>query len=486
MEWPVAQYFGPVTIDLSGLLKELQSYNADLGFIAHKITRIDAEKLKKLKEWQNKLAEEFCNAIYESAFKGFLEQLGNQASGRIILLGIDMPGGLLEAFPWELLGNPNNTNFQKRNVIFSIHRAVETRPVTYQQGKDIDLLVLSSYPLDKTPLHPEYSVIHNTLNAHPSVRLRSEGPNLSYYQFCQHMRTNPDIVHLAVHGEPNNEGFAFVRNEGSQIIPIPTLVNFIKQIKSIKLLVLNACYSATPHLYTTYAIASMARQLVSGGLPAVIGMSTSITDRAAIEFSRWFYLELSESPTVRQAFHTTIDNLRNYNQPDSLLWSVPMLYLNDDINPFGEILREAVEKNDFWLQPRELLEETAEILAEFVRVFKRIRPDSYWNGFIWNLETDSISRIQIQTRDRLVWLREQLLSISHLASRQQVFELQSMTNLVLKELDHFIDTMPDWERLDFKAEATAKTISSFMSNGKKLTGDMENLTSRINSLLHPR
>ena len=486
MEWPVARYFGPVTIDLSALMRELQSYNTDLGFIAHTITHIDEAKLQRLRNWQNKMAEKFCLSFYESTFKGFLEQLGDQAAGRVILLGVYVPRGLIEAFPWELLGNPNNAYFLKHNVIFSVYRAIDTPSWAYRHEKTIDFLFLSSYPLDRPPLHPEYPAIQNALSTHPSVKSRSVGPALSYYQFCEQLRTYPDIVHVAIHGQPNGIGFSFARNEGSENIPVSTLVNFLKQIKSIKILVLNACYSAMPHLYETYALASLARQLVSSGLRAVIGMSTSITDRAAIEFSRWFYMELRESPGIRQAFHATIDSLRNYNQPDSILWSVPMLYINDDTNPFVEILEDAIQKNGLWFQPRELLEETLTILNEFIRAIKRIQPASHWNGFIWSTETGSILRIHIQTRQQLELVKEQLDSSSQLSHRKQAFELKRLTEEVITNLDNFVDTMPDWQKLNFKDEETPKLIALFMAKSKKLTSGMESLTSKINRLLHPR
>lgn len=486
MSWPVAHYYGPVTIDLSSQLKKLKGYNEELGFHAHRITNLNENKIKELKLWQKNLAEEFGQCFYESAFEGFLEQLGDQADGRVILLGIYIPAGLLESLPWELLGSPHNTCFKKSKVIFSIYRAVESESWTYVKKNHTTLLYLSSYPLDKTVQHSEFPVISEALRGNPKIELRSEGHYLTYYQFCDFVRTKPDIVHLSVHGAPNGEGFYFVRDQGSQIAPIHTLVTFLKQVESIKLLVLNACYSATPHIYDAYAIASIARQLVDSGLPAVIGMANAITDKAAIEFSQWFYKELKETASVRQAFHTAIDNLRNSNQPDSLLWSVPMLHVSDDVNPFAEALEDIVRENYYYAKPLELLEETASLLGEFTGAFKRIQFLPLDSELQWQLQSNSLSRIQNQIQPQLNILKQQLQSINQLSNRALILDVERLISQISTDWPYFLRLKPDWENLELSDPKQKKKLVTFLSVGTDLVTKTENLITKINMLTRSR
>jgi hypothetical protein len=220
--------------------------------------------------------------------------------------------------------------------------------------------------------------------------------------------------------------------------------------------------------------------LVASGLPAVIGMATAITDKAAIEFSRWFYKELKETPSVRQAFHTAIDNLRNYNQPDSLLWSVPMLYINQDINPFAEALEGIVRENNYYAKPLELLEETATMLSEFSRAFKRIQFLPLDNELQWQLQSSSLSRIQNQIQPQLDVLKQQLQSINQLSNRSLILDMERLISQITIDLSYFLRTTPDWQNLNFSEQKTKKGLTTFLSVGANLVTKMENLINRIN------
>ena len=84
------------------------------------------------------------------------------------------------------------------------------------------------------------------------------------------------IVHISGHG--TGTGLVLEDDSGGMyVVPQQALADLFQAYESIQCVILNACYSISQ------------AQLMSLGIPFTIAMEGSISDKAAIEFSRGFY-----------------------------------------------------------------------------------------------------------------------------------------------------------------------------------------------------
>jgi tetratricopeptide (TPR) repeat protein len=118
------------------------------------------------------------------------------------------------------------------------------------------------------------------------------------------------------------------------------LVNTIADSPTLRLVVLNACKSAMVPQMEFDAFAGVANTLVLGGMPAVIAMQHSISDAAAITFSRAFYQHLSAGDPVDAAVTEGRKAVHSAN-PASMEWATPVLFMR---TPTGELYPE----DDLW------------------------------------------------------------------------------------------------------------------------------------------
>lgn len=101
----------------------------------------------------------------------------------------------------------------------------------------------------------------------------------------------PDIVHFSGHGKPS--GSLLMRNSTGLPHPVPpeVIASYLaRRNDSVRLVVLNACYSQ-----------ALARRL-QDDIHCVVGMTTEVTDKAAITFAERFYEALFDNRPFDAAF----------------------------------------------------------------------------------------------------------------------------------------------------------------------------------------
>jgi hypothetical protein len=94
----------------------------------------------------------------------------------------------------------------------------------------------------------------------------------------------PDIIHFSGHGAIDAVQFA------DRVLPAEVVKRIVRRVPSLWCVVLNACYS--DHI---------AQLLTISGIPAVIGMVSSISDGAAADFAETFYRALARSRDIADA-----------------------------------------------------------------------------------------------------------------------------------------------------------------------------------------
>jgi hypothetical protein len=114
----------------------------------------------------------------------------------------------------------------------------------------------------------------------------------------------PNVVHFSGHG--TNEGRIVLEdNSGhARAVPPKALARVFKVLKdNIRCVVLNACFSLDQ------------AEAISQHIDCVVGMSSSIGDKAAIVFSTAFYLGIASERSIKNAFDQGINEL--------MLWDIP-------------------------------------------------------------------------------------------------------------------------------------------------------------------
>lgn len=129
----------------------------------------------------------------------------------------------------------------------------------------------------------------------------------------------PTIVHFSGHGTEESRIILEDNLGNARTVPTEALARVFKVLKdNIRCVVLNACFSSEQ----AFAI--------SRHIDCVIGMSSSISDEAAVAFSAGFYLAIASGRSVQNAFDQGINELMLWEIPEE---HVPQLLVRDDVDP---------------------------------------------------------------------------------------------------------------------------------------------------------
>lgn len=138
------------------------------------------------------------------------------------------------------------------------------------------------------------------------------------------LRYKPDIIHFSGHGSSSSDIILEDVDGSSQSLASHTLSKLFSVLKdNIRCVVLNACYSRKQ------------AQAISKHIDCVIGMSSAISDAAAISFATAFYQALGYGRNIKTAFElgcTEIDSegLNEQNTPQLLGNNCDKIYFVED------------------------------------------------------------------------------------------------------------------------------------------------------------
>lgn len=126
------------------------------------------------------------------------------------------------------------------------------------------------------------------------------------------LRHKPDIVHFSGHGSAANEIILQDGSGQSQVVPAAGLEQLFLLLKdNIRCIILNACYSESQ------------AQAIAKHIDCVIGMSTELSDLAAISFATAFYQAIGFGRNIQAAFdlgclQISLENLGEQHIPKIL------------------------------------------------------------------------------------------------------------------------------------------------------------------------
>lgn len=225
--------------------------------------------------------------------------------GLRLRLRIDPPE--VAALPWELLYSRADGEFVATRVESPLVRYVEIARVRRELATRFPLRVLVAIPAGTDELPPvsadeEKTIIDQALaglrdaevtylhELHADRRVTwtriqeclAEG-EYHCFHFVGHGGFHAERGHLALDGEDG----------GVEYVPDERFARLFTNHQAMKLVVLNACESAT--LSTSRPLEGCAANLVKAGVPAVVAMQYGVRDRAAVDFARSFYHSLFRS-----------------------------------------------------------------------------------------------------------------------------------------------------------------------------------------------
>jgi hypothetical protein len=236
--------------------------------------------------------------------------------------------------PWEFLHH-DELGFFGLTTDTSIVRFLELKQplAPLEVSPPLRILVVISSPSNAPPLdvEQEWSKLQEAvadLQAKGLVDLqRLDDPQLA--KLNQRLRESPfHILHFVGHGffdENLQAGQLYFQDPLGRAQPISAeqLGTALRDHKSIRLVVLNACEGARAALADPFA--GIAQALIRRGVPAVIAMQFEVTDTAAVAFASEIYALI--------AFGNPIDacvagaRKAIYFMPNEVEWATPVLYL---------------------------------------------------------------------------------------------------------------------------------------------------------------
>lgn len=246
----------------------------------------------------------------------------------------------LAALPWELLRPDDRLSFLSRDRWTPVVRYLETGRADPRPLEDRPrVLLVDSAPLDQPALDTcqEQGRIREALET-------LEGAEVEVYEHpsIEGLRTRllereVHVLHFLGHGgfhassdsEHTGEGCLYFETPDRLAEPVsgPLLGVHLQGIPSLRLVVLNACWSgAFPRHENRNPFSGVAAELTRKGLPAVVAMQLPVSDGAAITFSRKLYQRLAAFDPVDAA--VTEGRLAVYAaDPAGYEWATPVLFL---------------------------------------------------------------------------------------------------------------------------------------------------------------
>jgi formylglycine-generating enzyme required for sulfatase activity len=252
----------------------------------------------------------------------------DKAAGRLrLLLTIAQPE--LVRLPWEYLHN--GKSFLGLDLQTPVVRGVVTTPWAVRSERPLRLLIVGASPLDQAALavteerrQIEEELRQATKRGDIIIR-RLDGEQMDRDLPQALLEFAPHVLHFAGHGQTDG---LLLEGAGGRGLPVSGtgLRDLIANVKSLRLVVLNACDLAG---IKDKKRLSVAARLVQVGLPMAVGMQFAISDRAALAFSEGFYEALAQRLPLEAATAWARARISYYlgRGRDTVEWGTPVVYM---------------------------------------------------------------------------------------------------------------------------------------------------------------
>lgn len=280
--------------------------------------------------------EDFGGRLFEAVFSGDIEHLFRSSldsafrSGKGLRIRLRLPEeSELHVRPWEFLFDTESREFlavrEHTPLVRYLPVAQPIPPITVEGP--LRVLVAFSSPTDhpRLDIAREWDILRNALG--PSVaagqlELRRVPGRCTFDNLRDSLRHyGAHIFHFVGHGVPG--ALVLEQESGKGLEMEATHLRAAFPIGALpRLIVLNACSGA---ITQDVPFSGLAQGFLRQGVPAVVAMQASITDDAALIFTRYFYRDLIEIGAVDTSL--TEARLRMQANGHPIEWGTPVLYM---------------------------------------------------------------------------------------------------------------------------------------------------------------
>jgi hypothetical protein len=241
----------------------------------------------------------------------------------------------LTDLPWESLYDPTRRQFLNLSddhcVVRDLLAPMRRRKMQFPTFLRILAVACSPTDLQSLDLKKESDKIEQACHSRPGIELTflEEATSKRLRDALEGEEKKNGgfhVLHFMGHGiwSDNVGKIAFQKANGTKaLLSGPELADLISRFVTLQLIVLNACdggqFKPGQNPFTGVATA-----LILRGFPAVIAMSSTISDPAAIEFSGALYEFLVRGYPVERAITEGRKRVRQIPSPE---WPVPTVYM---------------------------------------------------------------------------------------------------------------------------------------------------------------
>jgi len=280
--------------------------------------------------------QDFGGKLFEAVFSGDIEHLFRSSldssfrSGKGLRVRLRLPeDSELHVRPWEFLFDTESREFlavrEHTPLVRYLPVAQPIPPITVEGP--LRVLVALSSPTDhpRLDIAREWDILRSALE--PSVsagqlELRRVPGRCTFDNLRDSLRHfGAHIFHFVGHGIP---GALVLEQESGKGLEMEAthLRSAFPSGALPRLIVLNACSGA---ITQDVPFSGLAQGFLRQGVPAVVAMQASITDDAALIFTRYFYRDLVEMGAVDTSL--TEARLRMQGNGHPIEWGTPVLYM---------------------------------------------------------------------------------------------------------------------------------------------------------------
>jgi formylglycine-generating enzyme required for sulfatase activity len=272
------------------------------------------------------MGRQLFNALFDQQAGKVYRRCLDEAGGKLrLLLTITQPE--LARLPWEYLYN--GTSFLCLDLQTPVVRGVVTTSWAARLERPLRLLIVGASPLDQAALavteewRQIEAELHRAVKCGDILIRRLSGERMDQDLPQTLLEFAPHVLHFAGHGQADG---LLLEGAGGRGRPLSGtgLRDLIANVKSLRLVVLNACDLAGVKDKKRLSVAA---RLVQVGLPMAVGMQFAISDRAALAFSEGFYEALAQRLPLEAATAWARARISYNLGHDTIEWGTPVVYI---------------------------------------------------------------------------------------------------------------------------------------------------------------
>jgi len=244
------------------------------------------------------------------------------------------------SLPWELAYSLERGSFLFLGGKISLVRHLEIqRGIRPPLEGNLRILIASAEPrgVPSLDLESEIRAVRETINRVPQVELLEPLYRATAQSLRDALVQNAPVhvLHFLGHSDfdpETGEGCLLLEGAHHEKMPLPAhrLANLLRDHESLRLAVLNACWSGRATDRTDLdPFAGLASALVRDGVPAVVAMQFPVRDSAACIFSEKLYEQLAKNASLDAAVaegRLAIQTVAAEAGGSPVSWAIPALY----------------------------------------------------------------------------------------------------------------------------------------------------------------